>query len=197
MPRDDTAPSSPPDPTEALEGYRPDPDDLMAFGWVPYEKRWDGEGRMPTINVLFEGDVPRLSHIHPRRWGAVIAPYDEQRRWRLADSQGLTIKELAVANAVVAALPPPAQAIARAAVRSPTLQPAPEVAAPVRARAKGRRPGRQVNVRLDPLEYEDLLTAAEIAGTKPTTLARWLLLAGARRVLRDHAEAYSEVRSRS
>ena len=196
-PPDTSGAPLPADPVDALDGYRPAANEWGAIGWVPHEKRWDGEGPLPREPVLFHGWLPKLAAIHPRRWGEAMAPYDQRDRQRIAWGQSLTSTELRVAQAVLDALPPPAQALARVALQAPTLESAPEVSAPVRPPAKGRRAGRQVNVRLGLEEYDDLAAAAKIAGTSPTTLARWLLLAGTRRVLEDHAAAYSTVRARS
>jgi hypothetical protein len=178
-------------PLATLEGFDPTATGgFGATGWVPYERRWDGEGEMPRRSVFAGPSYPCLAEIHPRRWAEVLSPLDAQLRQIAAHGQGMHVEEMGAARALVAELPPPAQTIAREAARTARLGPAPDAPVP-------RTSTRQVNVRLGAAEYADLMTAAEMAGTSPTTLARWFILGGARRAITDHAAAYSSARSRS
>ena len=185
-------PDHPADPLEQLVGFEPPANRL---GFVPFEDRWDGDGPMPMARDLWRGLLPDLVQMHPRRWAEAMTPYSAADRVAIAQCQGMTGQEAMVAEAIRRRLPRPAQTIAREAVRARSVPEAPELAAPRRAPAEKRRPCRQVNVRVSLEEYEEIVVAADIAGTTPTTLARWLLLAGTRRVVRDHAAAYAEARS--
>jgi hypothetical protein len=166
---------------DTFDPARDIPDSTQRHCFVPYEQRWDGEGPIPKTG----GGVPSLRDIHPRRWEEVMIPLNADRRLRTAYGQGLAQIELMAATALLEILPPPAQEIAREAARAHFDAPVP----------RPRRPdSRQVNIRLRDAEYEELQTAAAIAGTTPTTLARWFLSSGSRQVIADHAEVYSRTR---
>src|SRR3954453_17464861 len=170
------------DPLAALDGMTAADVPLHAYGFVEFEDRWDGEGPMPENVELGGARYPKLAQIHPRQWARVLAPLSRTVRQDTAYGSGMTAPEAMAAEALVATLPPPAQELARAAAERPTVPPAPPARPPTSV---------QVNVRLGAADHEALATAAAIVGIRPTTLARWLIVSGSRRVLRDHAEAYS------
>jgi hypothetical protein len=157
--------------------------DIQRHCFIPFDQRWDGEGRMPH-----DRGIPIIREIHPRRWAEVMIPLDARSRYRTAYAPGLAEPELMTAIAVLDKLPPPAQDLAREAALAHFSVAGGTLALP-------RRGGsRQVNIRLGEREFEELQAAADIAGTSHTTLARWFLASGTKKVLTDHAAAYSAVR---
>jgi hypothetical protein len=151
---------------------------------------WDGEGPMPTARRFASPPYPRLSQIARELWADVLAPCPRARRSdAILDHEVIHLHDELLA--LVESLPPPPDEIADRAITSGGARiPAPEA---------GRAPApqtRQVNVRLSRPDHQDLCVAAEIAGTTPTTLARMLILNGARRMVAEHGGAYAAARSR-
>jgi hypothetical protein len=168
---------------EALLQIDPDAD-VLAFqraAFTPFDQRWNGDGPMPLQRLLGGALVPRLPDIHPRRWQEVMWPLSSVLRSAAARQPRMTTHELEAAMALRHKLPPPPAADGYRAV--------PVVAAD---RPAERLRPRQVNVRLSGDEHRQLSAAAELMGTSPTTLARMLILNGARKVLADQAAITGE-----
>jgi hypothetical protein len=157
--------------------------------FIPLDRRWNGDGPAPEIRILGGATIPVLREIHPRHWEALLTPLRRDLRRRAVYLHPMSHIEAQAALALLDWLLDPPQDLARKAI-------AERVGALPEAGPVHRPAGRQVNVRVSAREYEDLQAAAEIAGTTPTTLARWFLLSGTRRVLADHAATYGDTRGR-
>jgi hypothetical protein len=145
---------------------------------------WDGDGPVPMIPRGVGYEVPDLSRVKPERRLEALLPFDRKRRVDAVHSQHLPLEEVGRLFEQLDDLPPPPREIAKTAIEAGLAIPSPVA-----------RRGRQVNVRFSPDDHADLLAAADIAGTTPTTLARMLVNNGVRRILAEQGAAYAQFRA--
>ena len=138
--------------------------------------RDERDGRMPFRQVPLGPRVPDLARIDRASWAAVLEHLDRPMRTVAA----LQVRDPAALELARRLPPPPAQRAHWHLAQAPPF-PSPEVD------ALPRRGSQQVNVRLTLEDYARLVLAARLLGTKPTALARILIVNGSRRVLSEHA----------
>ena len=154
------------------------PEAETAEPWPAEPPLWRDErdGRMPLRQVPLGPRVPDLERIDRASWPAALEHLDRPMRTVTA----LQIRDPAVLEFVRALPPPPAERARWDLAQAPPF-PVPEVD------AVPRRGTQQVNVRLTLDDYARLVLAARLLATKPTALARILIVNGSRRVLSEHA----------
>ena len=131
---------------------------------------------MPSRRIPFGPRVPDLERIDRASWPAALEHFDRPMRTLTA----LQTRDPAALELVRTLPPPPAERALSDLTQAPPF-PVPEVD------AVPRRGTQQVNVRLALDDYARLVLAARLLGTKPTALARILIVNGSRRVLSEHA----------
>ncbi len=151
----------------------------------PTPSGWRDEARdgpMPMRGVPLKRPVPDLGRIDRSRWREILGSIPRSERVDAAASPGAGLEALELALS----LPPAPSELARQAVaQGPSLS-MPEVR---------RVPApRQVNVRLQPSEFEDLQVTARLLGLTPTQVARMCITTGVRRAIADHDAALERLR---
>lgn len=146
--------------------------------FVPYETRWTGpdDGDMPVEWLPGRIPIPALARIVPERWRQVLLPLNRGRREAAARSHALVMAEKAIATGLWIELPPP-PAVPAGGVT---------VRLGDTPRSEQRRT-RQLSIRVSHDEHAEIEASALLVGATPTTLARMLILGGARKIAHDQA----------
>jgi len=137
---------------------------------------------MPLRGVPLKRPVPDLGRIDRSRWREVLGSIPRGQRVDAAVAPGADLDALELALS----LPPAPSELAREALAD-----GPSLSMPDVAKAAAAR---QVNVRLQPLEHQELRTAAKLPGLTPTQVARMCIVTGVRRAIADHDAALARLR---